>query len=91
MENEPTLLNFQLKQELYNLALSLGYRDEAMEYLIDLASYGEADIELKEGIIYSLIDKGEYDRAMEISKNLFIESRDRKYFELTIHIIPKGW
>ncbi|NPA61478.1 MAG: tetratricopeptide repeat protein, partial [Epsilonproteobacteria bacterium] len=86
MENEPTLLNFQLKQELYNLALSLGYRDEAMEYLIDLASYGEADIELKEGIIYSLIDKGEYDRAMEISKNLFIESRDRKYFELALYI-----
>jgi len=41
---------------------------------------------LKEGIIYSLIDKGEYDRAMEISKNLFIESRDRKYFELALYI-----
>jgi len=40
MENEPTLLNFQLKQELYNLALSLGYRDEAMEYLIDLHHMG---------------------------------------------------
>lgn|GEM_PF-1411592 len=89
-ETTPELINFHLKQELYYLALNLGYKQEALEYLIELTSYKEADKNLKDSVLYSLLKKKDYTRALEMSKKLFLRAKDRaeieNYFNIALYI-----
>ena len=88
--SSPRLINFQLKQELYYLALKLGYKKEAIEHLIELIEYKEATKSLKDNILYSLLKKKDYKRALKISKKLFLEAKNREeienYFNISLYI-----
>jgi len=90
-KTDPDIINFQLRKELYNLALRLGYRDEALEHLVALISYKEADLDLKRSVLYSLIEKKDYNKALLLAQKLFLEAKNReeakRYFELSLYIL----
>ncbi len=89
-EKNPEIVNFQLKQELYYLALDLGYKSEALNYLIELIEYKEANISLKSSVLYSLLKNRDYNRAFSVAKKLFLETKKdieaQKYFDILLYI-----
>ena len=89
IEQNHKLVDFNLIKEAYYLSLSLGYKDEAENYLYRLIEFKDANSTLKDTMLSSLLNEKKYKKAINLSIKLFLEERDRKrlenYFNIALY------
>ncbi|CAA6823852.1 MAG: Extracellular Matrix protein PelB, partial [uncultured Sulfurovum sp.] len=91
MEEMPEIVNYELVKMAYELASTLGHKNEAYVYLKKLSYYPEIDQALTEYLIYSLFEHGEFKKAKQITTQLFLKSQTdderTQYFHLALHAL----
>ncbi len=89
MRQNPKMADFALTKEAYYLSSSLGYRDEAENYLFKLIDFKDANSTLKDSVLSSLLNSKKYKKAIELSTKLFLEEKDKNrvenYFNIALY------
>ncbi len=89
MKQNPKMADFDLTKQAYYLSSSLGYKDEANQYLFRLIEFKDANSTLKDSVLSSLLNNKKYQKAIELSKKLFLEAKDKEkvenYFNIALY------
>ncbi len=89
IQQKPEIVDYNLEKELYYLALSLGYKKEATNYLLKLTTYSNVDRDFKDNALSIMLQDKKYKEAIALSTKLFLHAEKRKeienYFNIALY------
>ena len=89
LKERPDLINYDFEKDAFIQALSLGYKDDAYVYLLNLLEYSEFEDELNSYALSVLLEHQNYEKVKAIAIKKFLNSKDTqeriKYFNIALH------
>ena len=91
LKERPELINYDFEKDAFIQALSLGYEEEAYDYLLRLLEYPEFEDGLNAYALSVLLEHENYAKVKEITIEKFLKAKSTeekiKYFNILIHAI----
>lgn len=76
IHQRPDIVTYPLEEQAFYLAITLNHPDEAYAYLQRLIEYPQLDKKLLESALSLLFERGEYDKAAEVSTKRFLKTQN---------------
>jgi hypothetical protein len=91
MEQRPELIDYAFEKEAFKLAMALGEKEEAYDYLLRLLKYDEVERELQVYAVGLLLENKSYNEVTALATSLFLSATNQDevvtYFNIALHSI----
>jgi hypothetical protein len=91
LKERPELVNYGFEKDAFFQAFSLGFKEDAYAYLLNLLEYTEVEKNIQIYALSLLLERQEYEKAEKLSIELFLSAKKReeqlKYFNIALSTV----